>query len=70
MSDDPWDDAEQREMDYEAGRAEVMTALGEALSRTRLAMTALDLGDATEANGVLSALCGYLVEHGAIDPDE
>lgn len=44
--------------------------LGEALMRSRLAATALDLDERAEASAILSALCGWLVEQGARDPME
>lgn len=50
--------------------------IGEALSRARLALTAMALveegfsDDPEEPRRILSALCQYLVEHGAVDPLE
>lgn len=54
------------------------TVIGEALMHARMALIALDFMDITdraepwaklvEARGVLAALCGMLVEAGAIDP--
>lgn len=41
---------------------------GEALSRARLAMTALDLGSTAECGLILSRLVEMLVQNGAIDP--
>lgn len=58
--------------------AEQAKALGESLMRARLALTALDVGDLAgavgcepdEARAILSELCRYLVDAGAVDPME
>lgn len=46
----------------------VKDRLGEALSRSRLATTALGLGDVPEALTILARLNAYLDEGGAVDP--
>ena len=58
---------------YERWRTRAIQAeelAGEALCRARLALTALALDSPGEAGDILAALCGLLVEAGAVDPLE